>query len=184
MGSTGRRWRFAAYDAKEAAIGPPRYRLRPPPSDDPEPVLPQMGSSLPHHFLSWRFGRCSRCSGSRRRSFGSVVTRVCKQPCANTISSESPSSSRRRPTRHSRVHARRRMQARPRFRITSTHDNAGRVSWFVNAEDVERVRLERSWRPIRSTRHCCLRTLPRYANRIYALVAQLNRATTTNQRNQ
>jgi len=31
----------------------------------------------------------------------------------------------------------------PRFRITSTHDSAGRVAWFVNAEDVERVRLER-----------------------------------------
>jgi hypothetical protein len=31
----------------------------------------------------------------------------------------------------------------PRFRITSTHDNAGRVAWFVNAEDVECVRLER-----------------------------------------
>jgi hypothetical protein len=30
-----------------------------------------------------------------------------------------------------------------RFRITSTRDNAGRVAWFVNAEDVERVRLER-----------------------------------------
>lgn len=31
----------------------------------------------------------------------------------------------------------------PRFRITSTHDVAGRVAWFVNADDVERVRLER-----------------------------------------
>jgi hypothetical protein len=31
----------------------------------------------------------------------------------------------------------------PRFRITSTRDNAGRVAWFVNGEDVERVRLER-----------------------------------------
>jgi hypothetical protein len=31
----------------------------------------------------------------------------------------------------------------PRFRITSTRDQAGRVAWFVNAEDVERVRLER-----------------------------------------
>ena len=31
----------------------------------------------------------------------------------------------------------------PRFRITSTRDNAERVAWFVNAEDVERVRLER-----------------------------------------
>jgi hypothetical protein len=31
----------------------------------------------------------------------------------------------------------------PRFRITSTRDAAGRVAWFVNADDVERVRLER-----------------------------------------
>ena len=31
----------------------------------------------------------------------------------------------------------------PRFRITSTRDASGRVSWFVNAEDVERVRIER-----------------------------------------
>jgi hypothetical protein len=31
----------------------------------------------------------------------------------------------------------------PRFRITSTRDNSGRVAWFVNADDVERVRLER-----------------------------------------
>jgi hypothetical protein len=30
-----------------------------------------------------------------------------------------------------------------RFRITSTRDNAGRISWFVNADDVERARLER-----------------------------------------
>ena len=31
----------------------------------------------------------------------------------------------------------------PRFRITSTRDAAGRVAWFVNADDVERARLER-----------------------------------------
>jgi hypothetical protein len=42
---------FAADDATGAAIGPPRYRLRPPPSDDPEAVSPQIGSSLPRHFL-------------------------------------------------------------------------------------------------------------------------------------
>jgi hypothetical protein len=46
---------FLAYDAKGAAIGPPRYRLRPPPSDDPEAALPQMGSSLPRHFLVLAF---------------------------------------------------------------------------------------------------------------------------------
>jgi hypothetical protein len=32
-------------------IGPPRYRLRPPPSDDPEAVLPYTGSLLPRHFF-------------------------------------------------------------------------------------------------------------------------------------
>ena len=31
----------------------------------------------------------------------------------------------------------------PRFRITSTREKSGRVSWFVNVEDVERVRLQR-----------------------------------------
>ena len=31
----------------------------------------------------------------------------------------------------------------PRFRITSTRDKWNRVSWFINAEDVERARLER-----------------------------------------
>jgi hypothetical protein len=31
----------------------------------------------------------------------------------------------------------------PRFRMTSTTDSVGRLTWFVNAADVERVRLER-----------------------------------------
>jgi hypothetical protein len=31
----------------------------------------------------------------------------------------------------------------PRFRITSTTDKWDRIAWFVNADDVERVRLER-----------------------------------------
>jgi hypothetical protein len=31
----------------------------------------------------------------------------------------------------------------PRFRIASTRDKWGRLSWFINAADVERVRLER-----------------------------------------
>jgi hypothetical protein len=31
----------------------------------------------------------------------------------------------------------------PRFRITSTRDKWDRIAWFVNADDVERVRLER-----------------------------------------
>jgi hypothetical protein len=31
----------------------------------------------------------------------------------------------------------------PRFRLTSTRDAAGRVAWFVNADDVERARVER-----------------------------------------
>jgi hypothetical protein len=36
--------------------------------------------------------------------------------------------------------------------ITSTRDAAGRVAWFVNADDVERARLERlgrQWRRLR-----------------------------------
>ncbi len=31
----------------------------------------------------------------------------------------------------------------PRFRIASTRDKWGRLSWFINAADVERARLER-----------------------------------------